>query len=86
MINCMANAPPRFPVSILLSVFSKFYLFQFWTFGEIEHDRQKAWERDSRPMANYGLVLRCSDLVQLMGHLTINICVLVRHGQTLTIC
>ena len=50
---------PLFPVSILLSVFSKFYLFQFWTFGEIEHDSQKAWERDSRPMANYGLVLRC---------------------------
>jgi len=33
---------------------------KFWTFGEIEHDRQKAWERDSRPMANYGLVLRAS--------------------------
>ena len=35
-----------------------FFYNQFWTFGEIDKDKQKAWERDSRPMANYGLVLR----------------------------
>lgn len=34
------------------------FFFQFWTFGVIDKDKQKAWERDSRPMANYGLVLR----------------------------
>ncbi|CAH3154988.1 unnamed protein product, partial [Pocillopora meandrina] len=32
----------------------------FWTFGELDKDRQKALDRDSRPMANYGLVLRAS--------------------------
>ncbi|XP_074609001.1 uncharacterized protein LOC141863385 isoform X2 [Acropora palmata] len=31
---------------------------KFWTFGEIDGDKQKPWERYSRPMANYGLVLR----------------------------
>ncbi|XP_068691141.1 uncharacterized protein [Montipora foliosa] len=39
---------------------SKEYALKFWTFGEIENDKQKAWERYSRPMANYGLVLRAS--------------------------
>lgn len=33
---------------------------KFWTFVELDKNRQKALDRDSRPMANYGLVLSVS--------------------------
>ncbi|KXJ20060.1 hypothetical protein AC249_AIPGENE17892 [Exaiptasia diaphana] len=33
---------------------------KFWRFGELSRDKRKSWSSDSRPMANYGLVLRAA--------------------------
>ncbi|EDO39050.1 predicted protein, partial [Nematostella vectensis] len=33
---------------------------KFWTFGEVSTDHRRVWDKDSRPMANYGLALRAA--------------------------